>query len=244
MQTNKYAEKSTKFQHITPSDIAQLMSEQGFELISLKSGHAKRPDRAAHQTTIARYRHQTALTGDLGGLKYDIIAVIPHIYGAIELICGVYRLVCSNGLVLGHTIDSYKISHLGQTARLVSESIESIISERELVLNKIDKLSQTILSEESIRSLAINALQLRTGNNFKTVDALELNKLTRQNRGEDKGSDVWSVYNRIQENLLGTPIKYLNNAGEEDTTRRIKRQDSRIAIEVNRALFNLVEAVA
>jgi len=239
-QNVKFGSKTAKFSHVTPSDVAQIMTNHNFELISLKTGHAKLPDRASHQTTFARYRHLEALD-NTESLKYDIIVKIPHLYGSISLIAGIFRLVCKNGLVTGQSVESFKVPHIGDAPRLVSESIEQLVARRSSVLDTVSSWSKIGLSDLEAADLAISGLRLRAPN-LNQVSVETLMDMLKTRREADAGNSLWNVYNRIQEALTKYNFRYealVDSKLVESTTRRLLRPDSEVAVGFNRDLFDL-----
>ena len=247
LQTTKHDSKSSRFVHITPAQIGEVLQRQGFELISLKTGHAKTAERQGHQTTLARYRHVNALSDDGGGLKYDIIAKIPHLYGAMEFFAGIYRLVCSNGLVAGTTFESYRISHTGPALDLVAQSVDNLIQHRPLMVDRIGQWSDTKLDEDKKVDFAIEALRLRAPN-MVGVDDSTVERLLHAARTTDVGDSLWNVFNVLQENLTRKTFKYYTEVVKGDaaapvlaevSTRRLLRPNSLVNVEFNRDLFDL-----
>ena len=77
------------------------------------------------------------------------------------------------------------------------------------------------MSYSEIKKLAYDAAKLR----FKEDDdKFDIDALLKVNRTEDEGNDVWTVFNRIQENL----------------THDVKNKEE--DIKLNKQLFNLVNA--
>jgi hypothetical protein len=66
------------------------------------------------------------------------------------------------------------------------------------LVTEINGWKQQNMTVEQMRNLAYNAAKLRfdeTDENFNPIDLLRVNRV------EDEGNDVWTVFNRIQENL-------------------------------------------
>ena len=82
-------------------------------------------------------------------------------------------------------------------------------------------MKNKIMSHDKIKRFAYNAAKLRFN---KDDDKFDIDALLKVNRTEDEGNDVWTVFNRIQENLT-----YDVKNKEED-------------IRLNKQLFNLVNA--
>ena len=62
-------------------------------------------------------------------------------------------------------------------------------------------------------------------------------------RREDTGNDLWSVFNRVQENTVRGGLRFRNEeTGRRNRTREVKGIDQNIRL--NRALWELAEKMA
>jgi len=97
-------------------------------------------------------------------------------------------------------------------------------------------MKQVQLNEEQMVEFATRALETRFNENQINRINIDVNQLLEVDRNEDKGDDVWVVFNRIQEKLLNGDFNYI--AGNKiRKARKIKnfQQDAR----VNAELFDL-----
>jgi len=74
---------------------------------------------------------------------------------------------------------------------------------------------------------------------------IDVNQMLKIRRDEDSGSDLWSVFNRVQENLLQGGILTItpkdNGSVRRSRTRAIRSIDQNI--EVNKMLWELSESI-
>lgn len=152
----------------------------------------------------------------------------------LNLDFGVYRLVCSNGLVRRDSYTEFNFKHNETSLKRIPITLQNINKDIQKSLQEFEKLKQKELTEAQIDELALNASLLRFERN--TIDYQQLLKAY---RNEDEGNSLWNVYNRIQENLTksdllidrkGNSVKGINNAKED--------------IKLNQNLFDLVELYA
>ena len=89
------------------------------------------------------------------------------------------------------------------------------------------------LTEEQMQKFALEALGLRFDTENKTFNVDEFLTPTRK---EDKGNDLWSVFNLVQEKLVGGMVEY-SSGSKIRKARRIKnfQQD----IKLNSDLYEL-----
>jgi hypothetical protein len=148
---------------------------------------------------------------------------------------GMYRQVCSNGLIRFDGEEVGKLPHnnkgierypiiMNRINELASESMEQFASlkEKELTISQIQKLTR-------------DAMKLR----FVGRSDISPNQLLTVRRPEDEGDNLWSVYNRIQENLT-QPGMIVDTSGKLISGVTSVQQD----MEVNKSLFTLVHAYA
>lgn len=113
----------------------------------------------------------------------------------LKMELGVYRLVCSNGLVSFDKEDSETIQHTSKN----KQNFETIMSKFNLnssnSLEFYNSLKMKEMTPEQMNKFAMDALSLRFDDNIDP--SLVLNSI----RKEDDGNDLWSVFNRVQENL-------------------------------------------
>lgn len=153
-----------------------------------------------------------------------------------QLSAGRFRLVCSNGLVLGDRERSQVIYHKGQNIeRDVIEGAFTVVKEFEETDRLRLEMEKMILTEAERKQLAFLSMVMCTGSTdeFK----FEPTKLLVPRRNEDVKYDVWSTFNVIQENAIKGGVKYFNNETERNATSREIKSISK-NLDINRAIWN------
>ena len=118
----------------------------------------------------------------------------------LSLDLGMYRQVCSNGTIaFNRAAESEIIRHIQVDYNNLANFISNVNRKTSIVLNEFEKLKHTNLSVKEMQKLAYEAAQLR----YSNLDDIDINDLLSVNRIEDEGNDLWTVFNRIQENLIG-----------------------------------------
>ena len=158
---------------------------------------------------------------------------------AYQLRAGLYRAVCTNGLVVSvGVMPAWRVLHRGD---VVDEVIRGALemSERFGVLaTQVERMERTILDEEQRLAFSKEALALRFPND--RPGAVTPADLLRPRRSEDVGDDLWHVLNVLQEALLqgGVPRRSVRN--RLTRTRRITA--IRAGLRLNSALWDLAAA--
>jgi hypothetical protein len=143
---------------------------------------------------------------------------------------GIFRLVCSNGLVISDAdFNNVSIRHINYTFETLQAKIGEVIAKLPNLVQKINLFKSTQLTETQMQDFAAKAMQLRTKQRVNIMDVLNAD------RPQDAGTDLWVVFNRVQEKLLGGSYK----AGKRKA-RSVKNFQK--DIELNEQLFELAES--
>jgi hypothetical protein len=143
---------------------------------------------------------------------------------------GIFRLVCSNGLVISDAdFNNVSIRHTNYTFESLQTKINEIIAKLPGLVNKINVFKAKTLTEVEMNDFATKASQLRTK---KTVNIMDVLSATRT---EDQGNDLWVVFNRVQEKILGG--SYTSGGRKARSVKNFQKD-----IQLNEQLFELAES--
>lgn len=140
---------------------------------------------------------------------------------------GIFRLVCSNGLVVADAdFSNVSIRHINYTFESLQARVAEMIAKLPKLVQKINTFKQTQLTEEQMKDFATKAMKLRTKQQVNVLEILTAD------RPQDQGNDLWVVFNRIQEKLLGG--SYRAGQRKARSVRNFQKD-----IELNEQLFEL-----
>jgi len=140
---------------------------------------------------------------------------------------GIFRLVCSNGLVISDAdFNNVSIRHINYTFETLQSKVQEVIAKLPGLVKKINLFKSTQLTEAQMQDFATKAATLRTKQRVNVMDLLNAD------RAQDQGNDLWVVFNRVQEKLLGGSYR----AGQRKA-RSVKNFQK--DIELNEQLFEL-----
>jgi hypothetical protein len=140
----------------------------------------------------------------------------------LQMDLGTYRLVCSNGLIAFEGYEKNKIKHTEINYQDLDRFVTSMNGKVNNLLTEVNKMKHKGLSIEDMKKLAIEAASLR----YDDFSLINIDDLFAVNRVEDESNDLWTVFNRIQENLTHD----ITNMKED--------------IKLNQQLFALAESFA
>jgi hypothetical protein len=115
----------------------------------------------------------------------------------LQMDLGTYRLVCSNGAIMFDGFEQNKIKHTEINYKDLDRLVASMNVRASKLLTDVNEMKHTGLSIEDMRKLARNAASLR----YSNLDEINIDDLFAVSRVEDESNDLWTVFNRIQENL-------------------------------------------
>lgn len=145
---------------------------------------------------------------------------------------GLFRLVCSNGLVISDAeFNNVSIRHTNYTFETLQTEINKIVNKIPNLIYKINLFKNKTLTEDQIKDFCIKAAQFR--NNRKTL--IDVDNVIKPIREEDKGDNLWVVYNRVQEKIIAGHLSF-----GKRKTRSIK--SFKKEIELNEKIFELADS--
>lgn len=143
---------------------------------------------------------------------------------------GIFRLVCSNGLVISDAdFGVMSIRHMNYTFESLQSKVAEMITKLPGLVQKINLFKSKTLTETEMNDFAAKAAQLRTK---KTVNIMSVLEPTRK---EDVGNDLWLVFNRVQEKILGG--SYTSGGRKARSVKNFQKD-----IQLNEQLFELAES--
>ena len=215
-----------------------LFRSLGWKVTDVKEVKARK--NAGFQKHLVIFRNpEIAIEGEDGDDVFPQILLTNSSDGknAFTFRAGLFRLVCSNGLVIStQDFANLKIRHYGYDFAELQKTITAMVEKLPLTVESMNKFKQTQLVEEQIMEFAKQALTVRFGEEEIQRITVDYNEFVRPVRREDEGNDLWSVFNRVQEKIIDGDFTY-GYATKTRKARRIKNfnQD----IELNSKLYEL-----
>jgi hypothetical protein len=224
-QDERHATKSAKFVPLQPSHYADVLNRYGYKLVSLKSGHARNPDRAAHQTTIATYQKETPMA--VGDVFARITLKIPHLYGAAEIFNAFLRLACLNGAAIRLSgTDRLKVRHTGDALSQFETGIAAVVSQTDAMNDSIREMMARNVTPAQVADFVRQSAILRLGQ-AENISSIQYGDLMRVRRSVDSNQDAFTVYNVVQENLMRFGLRYVSNSVDTQGNPMVRHMTAR-----------------
>ena len=239
--------RSERYSFVPTSVIIDGMRQHGFVPVYASQSISRVPGKQYFTKHQIRFQAINNPVMNLGDVTAEVILTNSHDgTSRYELSCGLYRLACLNGMMVSTSfIESLKVRHVGNAVDLVIAGTEEMVKRAPVVIDAVREWKQIILTDEEQLILAEEALGLR----YDESAPIQADKLLTVRRNADQGSDLWTVFNRVQENTTQGGFRYKTESvpGDASTTRRSRTREVKgidQSTKLNRALFSLAAKMA
>lgn len=245
--TDRYAALKT-------SDLLPVLRDYGYHPVQAAQKRARK-GRHEHSAHLLAFSRAGDISPDVpgGGVRSEVLVYNSHNgTSGVKLMAGAYRFVCSNGIVRGDG-SSVSVRHTHKAMQDFEAMLRRIIEGVPAMMSTIDALRDRRMSNEEAWNFAEKAVALRWDFMQKAyipdnphgsyADAITIRQALAHHRAEDNFSDAWSVFNRVQENVLrgNVFIKSLSDKGmRERKARPIASIQEHVS--VNQKMFDLIAA--
>jgi hypothetical protein len=145
---------------------------------------------------------------------------------SVKFDLGIFRTVCSNGLVVGDKLNSIRVLHRGNNFEdNLKRAIEFMIDNSDNAIDKVKRFREIILNPSQIVQFGNAALSKRfedSRNKINRVDQIGTVK-----RLGDQGNDLYTVYNRIQEDVIRGKFHYVIETEDKKGNIKLKSRTAR-----------------
>jgi hypothetical protein len=227
---------SARYQFISSGEIVDRFAQEGWQVATSSVANPRKRSSlyAKHMIDFRHPDHE-----EINGAVPRIILINSHDgSSSARVMAGVFRFVCANGLVVGNTVGHEVVRHTGDAAADLIHRMQGLAKNTSKLYTQIDRWSKVDLSKSQRIEFARFAAQLRWGDaqRFSPAELLE------PRRAEDDKGDLWSVFNRVQENTVRGGIEGLSRSGRAATSRPLS--DITRSVDYNAQLWQLAEEVA
>jgi hypothetical protein len=242
--------RSSRYTYIPTSYVLEGLREVGFVPTTAMQSRSRVEGRQAFTKHLLRLRHANDLGYSLPDV-HEIVLVNSHDgTSAYNLYSGVFRLVCTNGLIRGDFSDTMKVRHTGNVVEEVVESTLSIAEMSEQVMQDVEEMKCIELSRPEQLLLAEFGLKARFDLDEEEDEGERMEKkvvpyqpqdLLRVRRREDARPDLYTTLNVVQENAMkgGVRGSLRDSRGQRRRIREVHGIDQ--SVRVNRLLWQFAE---
>jgi hypothetical protein len=235
---------SEKYSLVSTRRVADRLITSGWELIGGKQGG-------------------TRIEGMQNFTRHSVLLSLPHLHdkeldvrpyisfqnahagrGSAQTRVGLYRGACANELMFGTLVEvKFRARHTGNAEESVMDAIGLVACRMPEVLQQAREWSKFDTTQGQRIELAETGLTARFGEDRSkwAIDAYDT--ICNVRRGEDQGSDLWTILNVIQENILRPFKKGVINGetGKRNVFRSVSAVDT--LARINTALVRKAEDI-
>lgn len=238
--------RSGRYTYISTADVLGALSKEGFLPMACGQSRVRDASKREYTKHLVRLRHRDYLGDNKVGTEVPELVLLNSHDGAssYQLMGGIYRLVCSNGMIIGNTSCEARVRHNGDVLADVIEGTYSVVEDIKRTLPVIEEWKARQLTGEQRMAYATSALALR----WDTDDAgnvqapIAASKLLEAKRWDDRGNDLWTTYNKVQEHMIRGGIRGTGSTGRRMTTRAVSSVGENVKL--NKALWLLTQQMA
>ncbi|WP_321893055.1 DUF932 domain-containing protein [Paraburkholderia tropica] len=236
----KHESRSDRYTYIPTIDVLRGLRNEGFQPFMVCQTRVRAQDKREFTKHLIRMRPASEITGEDVN---EVILLNSHDGSSgFQLLGGVYRFVCQNGIVAGETIGEVRVPHRGNIVQNVINGAFDVLDGFDLIREQKDGMKAVTLDRDEQYAFARSALALRYDPSDTEAPApVTESQLLAPRRFEDRRDDLWTVFQRTQENLTKGGLHGRSRSGRSMSTRPITGIDQNVKL--NRALWMLADAM-
>ncbi len=231
---DKHESRSDRYTCIPTITLLDNLQREGFQPFFACQTRVRDQSKREHTKHMLRLRRAGQITGKQ---VPEIILLNSHDgSSSYQMLPGLFRSVCQNGLICGQSFGDVRVPHKGNVVEKVIEGAYEVLGIFDRVEEKRDAMESLTLPVPARQAMANAALRYRFGEEHQPVS---VSQLLTPRRYEDYSDDLWTVYQRVQENLIKGGLAGRNAKGRRSHTRAVKGIDG--DVKLNRALWVMAE---
>ena len=230
----KHESRSARYTYIPTSDVLMALRKEGFSPFMVCQAKARDEGKREHAKHMIRLRHATQINSAEAN---EIILLNSHDgTSSYQMMSGMFRFVCANGLVCGDVMSDVRIRHKGDVVDNVIEGAFRVLDDFEQIGGQMNNMKALTLNAGEQQAFAHAALTLKYDTEAAPAPVTE-SQILMPKRIEDRSNDLWTTFNRVQEHLIDGGLRGRTATGKVRETRPVTGIDQ--SVKLNRALWVL-----
>lgn len=234
---------SNRYTFVPTARIVDGLREQNWLPVDVEEQRIRKEVRRGFQKHMLRFRRAEQMAS-LDEWNVELVLLNSHDCGcAYQLHAGIYRRICSNGLVVSEGgFEAIRFRHSKLETDEVVRASFGLLEFVPKVGEMVNRFRDRVLNARESMDLARHAVLLR----YPSFDAspVDAETLLKARRDEDVSLDLWATMNRVQENLIrgGVSDSRRDKRGRLRSVRALRGIDSKVSL--NKGLWGLAEQLA
>ena len=194
---------------VNTRSILDAFATVGWAPVSTQYAAARVPARMGYQKHIVRLRHPDYRALEVDNTIPELVLLNSHDGGSsMQLLWGAYRVVCSNGMIVGRTFEAIRVVHSARVVEKLPAAIQAMMDNFGRFAGSVKMLSERTMTQAAVDKLVRTCYDARLDG---IRDVVSVDYTLPALRREDQGNDAWTVFNRVQEKLLRGGVEYVKN---------------------------------
>lgn len=146
-------------------------------------------------------------------------------FNSFKFLVGMFRVVCSNGLIVGdNEMVNMSIKHINYDFEVLRDIVKTAIEQVPNIVCQMNSMKNTVLTQDEKVELAKSVVKIRKGieddEKFE-IDEDTIMDILDPKRNEDKSDDLWTVFNICQEKMINGEYSDVNSNNKVRKQRKI-----------------------
>ena len=212
---------SDRYQFINTANVIERLESHGWLAVNASQNAVR--DEVGGKYTIhqVRMRHARDLLigkgSPVNSLWSEVIVTNSHNRARqLEVRAGLFRLACSNGLVV--SAGDSNVMQVRHSGKAIEENIDAALvwvrNQAQMAKEAATVMEGRTLSNRQARNFARAALELYS----EDVTGYDIDSMLQVRRESDAGDSLWRVFNRVQEALTRGGITRTTASGRNSRT--------------------------
>ena len=223
---------SDKYVQATTIDVIHDMAKLGWYPVEAKQCKRRKNSNGIYSFHMIAFENDNVriMRGNDTEAMVRVILTNSHDgCNSFKFMCGIYRFICSNGLVVSDLeFEHVSIRHINYDFNELKNTIVAMVDRLPEVIWKMNKMTAVELTNEQKMEFAEAAYRIRYMlSDTQKVDRNIISDILTPKRPEDNKNDLWTVFNICQEKII--------NGGFYSNTKsgKLRRQRSITQIKKN-----------
>ena len=232
----KHESRSERYSYIATGEVLSGLRREGFQPFMVAQTRVRDEGKREHAKHMLRLRHESQINGAEAN---EIVLLNSHDgTSSYQMLAGQFRFVCANGMVCGDVASDIRVPHKGDVVGRVLEGAFDVLDGFTRVIEEREGMKALELNAGEQTAFALAALELKYDTELAPAPITH-SQLLQARRFQDRSNDLWTTFNRVQENLTRGGLSARSATGRTISTRPVTGIDQNV--KMNRALWVLAE---
>lgn len=243
--TNAFVKRES-YGFVNTRDVLSVFEANGWKPVNTQVAKVKKAERQGFQKHLIKLEHADFQTipglTDANRSKPQLVVLNSHDgTSSLQVLWGLLRIACLNGIIAGTGLNGVRLVHSKSITDRLPDAIQYMLDNLPKFHSQIAALQGLQLSQDAQAELIKTLYDARLSG-IGRLEYVQYN-LANLQRAEDKATDAYTVFNRVQETLMRGGIRYgytkeiRDESGNvvaerlvETTTRRIASVSSQVKL--------------